>query len=72
MKCVIVPDSLREAIYKRVDAAIALVPDSAPDREIYYGHLLDYFDAHGLIPDFSIVANPKHDVCPQPASTGDE
>jgi hypothetical protein len=72
MSCVIVPDYLRDEIYRRVDEAIALVPGSEPDRDIYYRHVLSYFNDHGFIPDFSIVANPKHDVCPQPTSASDK
>jgi hypothetical protein len=54
---VIVPDSLSDAIYAKVDEAIAAVPDAAPDREFFYGAILDHFNKHGVIPDFSLVKN---------------
>jgi hypothetical protein len=52
---VIVPNSLRDAINAKLDAAIAEVPDAEKDREILYGQLLDYFDEHGVVPDFSLA-----------------
>ena len=52
---VIVPDSLRDAINVKLDAAIAEVPDAEKDREVLYGQLLGYFDEHGVVPDFSLV-----------------
>lgn len=55
MRMVIVPNSLSEAIYAKIDEQIALVPDAAKDREPLYQQLLDYFDEHGVIPDFSLV-----------------
>ena len=61
MKCVIVPDSLSHAIYAKVDAAIALAPDAAPDREYFYERLLSYFDEHGVIPDFELKAKVLSD-----------
>lgn len=56
MRSVIVPNTLREAIYAKVDAAIAEQPAAAPDREYFYGVLLDYYDEHGAIPDFTLKA----------------
>ena len=61
MTCVIVPNSLSAAIYKKVDAAIAGAPDAAPDREYFYGVLLDYFNEHGEIPDFELKAKTLSD-----------
>ena len=54
----IVPDSLREAIDAKLDAAIALVPDAAKDREHLYYELLSFFDKHGFLPDFTIGKKP--------------
>jgi len=56
MSFVIVPNALRDAIYAKVDAAIAGAPDAAPDRDYFYGVLLDYFNEHGVIPDFELKA----------------
>jgi hypothetical protein len=55
---VIVPDSLRDAINAKLDAEIAKHPDAAADREILYGQLLDYFNALGVLPDFTLERKP--------------
>ena len=57
MSCYIVPNHVRDAIYKRIDDAIVKVPDAAPDREHFYAALLDHFAATGIIPDFDLVPN---------------
>ncbi len=56
MNIVAVPNYISEAIYRKVDAAIEKAPDAAPDREYFYGVLLNYFDQHGEIPDFELKA----------------
>lgn len=55
VKIVIVPDSLRNSINEALDAAIKEQPAAEKDREVLYGHLLDFFDLHGYIPSFSIA-----------------
>jgi len=52
---VIVPDSLREAINAKLDAAIAKCPDAAKDREVLYSHLVGFFDEYGYLPDFELT-----------------
>jgi hypothetical protein len=52
---VIVPDSLRNAINAKLDAAIAEHPDAEKDREVLYSQLLGYFNEHGVIPDFTLL-----------------
>ena len=54
MKCVIVPDALREAIYSAIDSAIAKHSGAALDRELFYEQLLSFFDEHGYLPDFDL------------------
>lgn len=54
MRMVIVPNQLRDAIYTKVDAAIAEFPGAVADREYFYNVLLDYFDEHGEIPEFTL------------------
>lgn len=54
MTCVIVPNYLRDAIYRKIDAELTKYPEATPDRECFYSQLLDYFNEHGEIPDFSI------------------
>lgn len=56
---VIVPNTLRDAIHRKLDEQIALNPDAEKDREPLYSQLLDYFNEHGVIPDFSLA---KKDV----------
>jgi hypothetical protein len=53
-RLVIVPNSLSEEIYRRIDAAIAEVPEAADGREEFYDALLSHFDEHGVIPEFAI------------------
>jgi hypothetical protein len=55
MTLVIVPDALREEIYRRIDAKLADWPDAVAERENFYQALLFHFDAHGVIPDFDIA-----------------
>jgi hypothetical protein len=63
-RIVIVPNNLRDAINAKLDAALALVPDAAKDREHLYGQLLAHFDEHGVLPDFQIQRSaPK--ACPK-------
>lgn len=51
---VIVPESLRQAINTKLDAAIAVVPDAAKDRDELYRQLVTFFNENGYVPDFSI------------------
>jgi len=51
----IVPNILRDRIDALLDAAYEIYPDAAIDREIHYQRLLDYFDEHGVIPDFQLA-----------------
>ena len=57
MNFVIVPDSLREAINEKLDAAFeqAGVEPKPEERESTYRSLLAYFDEHGEIPEFTIT-----------------
>lgn len=58
----VVPDSLREAINERLDAALSALPEddrivAEKDRDFLYSQLLDAFNKYGEIPDFSLVPN---------------
>ena len=55
MKIVIVPNTLRDAINKKIDSALTDCPEAAPDRDIFYQTILNYFDEHGELPDFKLV-----------------
>lgn len=55
---VVVPDSLRNAINNKLDAAIADCPDAAKDRDALYGQLLAFFNEHGRVPDFTLAPVP--------------
>ena len=54
MTMVIVPNELRDAINKKLDEKSEglIYPES--DRELMYNQLLDYYDNHGVIPDFDL------------------
>ncbi len=51
---VIVPDVLRDAINAKLDAAFAACPDAAKDRDAFYQQLLAYFNANGVVLDFTL------------------
>lgn len=53
---VIVPNELRDEIYRRVDRVLADAPEEAQaGREDFYQELLNHFDEHGYIPEFVIT-----------------
>lgn len=58
-RTVIVPNYVHDAIQSKLDAALAEVPDAAPDRDIFYQTLLNYFDEHGVLPEFSLVKRER-------------
>ena len=58
-RCYIVPDTLRDAINRALDDAIAECPDAAPDRDRFYGLLLEYFNDHGRLPEFTVEKNQE-------------
>lgn len=55
MRLVIVPNVLRDAIFAKLDAAIAACPEAAAERETLYEQLLAYYDEHGVIPEFTVT-----------------
>lgn len=54
---VIVPDSLRHAINRKLDEAIAACPGAEVDRSVLYKEILAYFNEHGELPVFIIEPN---------------
>ncbi len=52
-RTVIVPNELADAINEALDKAYAAKPEAAVDRDAHFHSLLDYFDEHGKLPDFS-------------------
>ncbi len=62
MQWVIVPDTLRNAIDAKLDAAIAQCPDAAKDRTHLYNQLLSYFNEHGVLPEFTLSKRDEADV----------
>ena len=54
MSFVIVPNSLRDEIYKRLDKELKEHPDAAQDRELIYSQILKCFDDYGVIPEFKL------------------
>ena len=60
---VIVPNALRDAINAKLDAALADAPDDAKaEREFLYQQLLEHFNEHGTIPDFTVVLREQNSV----------
>ena len=51
----IIPNSLRDAINVKLDAAFQECPEAERERDSLYRELLEYFDEHGEIPDFRIT-----------------
>lgn len=54
MRTVIVPNELHDEIMRRLDEAYIKTPDAAVDRDAHYHALLEHFDEHGTLPDFSL------------------
>lgn len=57
MPIVVVPNSLRDKINEKLDAAYLAVPEAAVDRELHYQVLLNHFYEHGVIPTFELKKN---------------
>ena len=51
---VVVPNSLRDAINKKLDAEIDRHPGAEPDRDALFSHLLTFFNEHGYVPEFTL------------------
>ena len=51
---VIVPNTLRDAINEKLDRAYVDCPEAAVDRDFHYHRLLEYFDEHGQLPEFTL------------------
>lgn len=62
MNLVITPNSLRDAINAKLDAAIAACPAAQKDREELYRQLLQYFNEHGELPDFSLAKKEENEL----------
>lgn len=56
-RLVIVPNDLRDKINAAIDQALDGRPCDDASREVIYGQLLEYFDDHGELPDFTL--SPK-------------
>lgn len=53
LRTVIVPNEVADLINRALDEAYAKNPEAAVDREAHFSSLLDYYDEHGKLPDFS-------------------
>ena len=53
VRTVIVPNELADEINRALDLAYAKNPEAAVDRDAHFSSLLDYYDEHGKLPDFS-------------------
>ena len=63
----IIPNELRNAINKKLDAAIKEVPEAEKDRGELYHQLLCYFDEHGIIPDFKLIKKSDNTQSTRPS-----
>lgn len=61
MTIAIVPSVLRDAINAALDDALNECPEAERDRYHLFQILLEYFDEHGRLPEFSI--RKRDDVC---------
>lgn len=59
MSFYVVPNELSDLIYARIDAELEKVPEAAADREHFYAQILDYFNEHGVIPEFGLHRNDE-------------
>ena len=59
MGAYIVPNSLRDQIYGKIDAELEKVPEAASDREYFYHQLLEFFNEHGYVPEFGLHRNDE-------------
>lgn len=51
---VIVPNALRDRINEAIDIALIECPGAKCERDELYQQLLEYFNEHGVIPEFKI------------------
>lgn len=58
-RLVIVPNSLRDAINAKLEAAYETCPAARADHEYLFSVLLGHVDEHGTIPDITLT--PKHE-----------
>lgn len=61
---VVVPDDLYDAIQAKLDDAFKDCPGATKDRDFLYHELLNYYNEHGIIPDFSLVKSENHPTRP--------
>lgn len=50
----IIPDHIREAINKALNEQFIVTPDAAQWRNNLYNQVLEYFNEHGSLPDFTL------------------
>lgn len=55
MSLVIVPNIVADQINEKLFLAYQDCPEAEIDREYHYQLLLEYFDKHGHLPDFTLV-----------------
>jgi len=51
----LVPNHVHDAIHEAIDKKLEGRPMEAEERQSIYSQLLDYFDKHGVIPDFTLT-----------------
>ena len=59
MHTVVIPNVLIDTINAAIDSALAGRPCDEASREYIFYSLLDHYDEHGVIPDFSLEAKAE-------------
>lgn len=54
MRYLIVPNTVNDRIMSALDKALLETPDAEDSRQSLYNQLLDYYDEHGHVPEFSL------------------
>lgn len=62
MRMVVVPNELDRQINSALDAAFVEAPEAGKDRSYFYNELLCFYDDHGYVPEFSLVAKAPNEV----------
>lgn len=63
MSIVIVPEHVHEAIKAALEKELALYPPGHAAYKKLYGQLLEYYNEHGKIPEFTIVSSYIDRAC---------
>ncbi len=60
MRVFIVPNEVSAAINAKLDEKLAGIQITAEEREVHYDTLLEFFDQHGTIPEFTFAKKDSY------------